>query len=158
MLTNEAMLTTGFTCLYRSPSGGYVYIHRTHGKAEAQQNVPIAKFLAELGERVCLLQVVNAPGAKNPDATRNGVEWEFKTPESSTRNAVDKALRSASKQADRVLLHMHATMDIRELEQAMYARVLRTENLIEVAVLRGRQLFYFNRHEIVNNTFRGKIK
>jgi hypothetical protein len=86
------------------------------------------------------------------------VEWEFKAPESPTRNAIDKALRNASKQADRVLLHVNDQIKLPDLEQALYDRVRRAANLLAIAVLYQNQLYHFDRQEITNNTFRGKIK
>ncbi len=147
----------GFVRRYRSAAGGCVDVHETHGKQETRQNLPIAIFLADLGERVRLLRVLTVAGAKNPDASRNGVEWEFKTPEGRTANAIDKALRGANRQAARVLIQVHPDFNRRVLEQAIYDRVRRAENIFEVAILLRETVHHFTRQEIILNTFRGKM-
>ena len=132
-------------------------MHETHGKLESRQNIPIALFLAARGERVRLLPVLRVPGSKCPDATRDGVEWEFKVPEGRTANAIDKALRGANHQAARVLIQVAEEFDLFVLEQAIYGRVRRAENILEVAILWADVLYHFSRTEILNNTFRGKM-
>jgi len=69
----------GYARRYVGETGGCVDVHETHGKQELRQNLPIAVFLADLGERVCLLPVVRVPGTKSADASRDGIMWEFKT-------------------------------------------------------------------------------
>nr|WP_277881428.1 hypothetical protein [Hymenobacter cyanobacteriorum] len=132
-------------------------MHETHGKLESRQNIPIALFLAARGERVRLLPVLDLRNVKSPDASRNGVEWEFKVPEGRTANAIDRALRGANRQAARVLLQVVEEFDIQVLEQAIHGRVRRAENILEVAVLLADVLHHFSRPEILNNTFRGKM-
>ena len=92
-----ADLPPGYARRYVSANGGWVDVHETHGKLELRQNLPVAVFLADKGEQVQLLPVSRLPGSTSADASRNGVEWEFKNLESVTANAVDTALRNASK-------------------------------------------------------------
>ena len=132
-------------------------MHETHGKLESRQNIPIALFLAARGEQIRLLPVLRIPGTKCPDATRDGVEREFKVPGGRTANAIDKALRDAKRQAARVLIQVTEEWDRHLLEQAIHGRVRRAENIIEVAVLLSGVLHHFTRHEILNHTFRGKM-
>lgn len=154
---SDAILLPGYTRRYVSEAGGWVDVHETHGKQEVRQNLPIAVFLADRSERVRLLPVSRIPGAKCADATRNEVEWEFKTLESQTANAVDTALRNASKQADRILLALPSGCDTQLLEQAVFNRTRRALNIVEVAVLLHGELFSFTRTEISSNYFRGKM-
>jgi len=145
----------GYTRVFENPVGGFVDVHENHGKQESRQNLLVALFLAARGERVCLLGVHPEAGKKNPDATRNGVVWEFKMPEGRTINAIDKALRDGSRQAARVLLALPADFDRTALEQGMYDRVQRTANLLEVAVLLGEAWYSFSRQQIIGQGFRG---
>lgn len=147
----------GYVRRYLSAEGGCVDVHDTHGKQEIRQNLPIAVFLADRGEHVCLLPVINRQGIKSADATRNGQEWEFKNPASQSANAIDKALRSANKQAVRVLILLPANFNRHLLEQAIHSRVRRAANIVEVVVLLANSLHHFSRREIINDTFRGKM-
>ena len=99
-------LLPGYFRLFHGANGSFVDMHETHGKLESRQNIPIALFLAARGEQVRLLPVLREPGSKCADATRDGVEWEFKVPEGRTANAIDKALRDAKRQAARVLIQV----------------------------------------------------
>ena len=150
-------LLPGYERRYVSETGGCVDVHETHGKLELRQNLPIAVFLADRGERVRLLPVSGEPGAKCADASRNGIEWEFKTLESQTASAVDTALRNASKQADCILLALPTGFSVQLLEQAIFDRIRRAANIVEVAVLLHHELHHFTRLEISRNSFRGKM-
>ena len=150
-------LLPGYFRVFQGVDGSFVDMHETHGKLESRQNIPIALFLAARGERVRLLPVLRVPGSKCADATRDEVEWEFKVPEGRTANAIDKALRGASRQAARVLIQVADELDRYLLEQAIHDRVRRAENIAEVAILRAGALYHFSREEILNNTFRGKM-
>lgn len=149
-------LPPGYFRLFQGVGGGFVDMHETHGKLESRQNIPIALFLAARGEQV-RLPVLRIPGSKCPDATRDGVEWAFKVPEGRTGNAVDKALWGANRQAARVLIQVAKEFDRSLLEQAIYERVRRAENIVEVAILLADALHHFARPEILNNTFCGKM-
>lgn len=147
----------GYFRLFQGADGSFVDMHETHGKLESRQNIPIALWLAARGERVRLLPVLRVPGTKCADAARDGVDWEFKVPEGRTANAIDKALRGANRQAARVLIQVVEEFDRQVLEQAIYGRMRRADNIVEVAVLLADVLHHFTREEILNNTFRGKM-
>ncbi|TDN40353.1 hypothetical protein E4631_11585 [Hymenobacter sp. UV11] len=132
-------------------------IHENHGKQESRGNLPIALFLAQQGECVCLLGIVDKPNVKSPDATRNGVIWEFKIPQGRTENAIDKALRDGSRQASHILLQLPADFNRNFLEGGIYNRTQRTEAIAEVAVLMDEDLYTFGREMIITNAFRGVI-
>ena len=151
-------LLPGYARRYVSASGGSVDVHETHGKLELRQNLPVAVFLADRGERVRLLPVSREPGSKSPDATRNEVAWEFKNLENPTANAVDTALRHASRQADCVLLAVPTLMKSALLEQAVFDRLRRSANLAEVAILKNGELYQLTRAEVLQNTFRGRMR
>ncbi len=147
----------GYFRLFQGADGSFVDMHETHGKMESRQNIPIAFFLAARGERVQLLPVLRIPGTKCADATRDGVEWEFKVPAGRTANAIDQALRGANRQAARVLIQVANEFDRQVLEAAIHGRVRRAANIVEVAILLADALHHFTRQEILNNTFRGKM-
>ncbi|WP_201978230.1 CdiA C-terminal domain-containing protein [Hymenobacter rubidus] len=148
----------GYFRLFQGVDGSFVDMHETHGKLESRQNIPIALFLAARGERVRLLPVAAATGAKNPDATRDDSIWEFKKPSAISRNAIDKALRDGSRQADRILLWLPPEFPLPWLEDGIYDRSQRTPNIAAVAVLLGQTLYTFSRSEIVSNRFRGILQ
>ena len=148
----------GYTRVFENPMGGFVDVHENHGKQESRQNLPIALFLAAGGERVCLLGVQAEAGKKNPDATRNEIIWEFKTPKGCTENAIDKALRDGSRQAARIVLKLPADFELELLRQGIYNRVQRTPAIVEVAVLLADHLFSFHREVILSRDFEGLIE
>lgn len=150
-------LLPGYFRVFQGTDGSFVDIHETHGKLESRQNLPIALFLAARGEQVRLLPVYDLQRIKSPDATRNGLEWEFKVPESRTVNAIDKALRGANRQAARVLIQVAEEFDRQLLEQAIYGRVRRAVNILEVAILLPDVLYHFTRQGILDDTFRGRL-
>ena len=145
----------GYFRLFQGATGSFVDMHETHGKLESRQNIPIALFLAARGERVRRLPVDSTSGMKNPDATRDDRIWEFKKPSAISKNAIDKAIRDASRQADHVLLWLPAEFPLTWLEDSIYDRTQRTPNIVEVAVVVGQALYSFSRQEIVGNSFRG---
>ncbi len=151
-------LLPGYARRYVSANGGCVDIHETHGKLELRQNLPVAVFLADRGERVRLLPVLDLQNVKSPDATRDGVAWEFKAPVGRTANAIDQALRGANRQAAYVLIAVPSDFDSRVLEQALFLRMRRAANLKGIAILRPGALYEFTRREILDDTFRGKMK
>ena len=150
-------LRPGYFRVFQGIGGSFVDMHETHGKLESRQNIPIALFLAARGEQVRLLPVLRVPGIRCADATRDEVEWEFKVPEGRSANAIDQALRGANRQAARVLIQISEEFDRQLLEQAIYNRLRRAENIVEVAILVSETLCHFTRQEILTNTFRGKM-
>jgi hypothetical protein len=153
----QESLLPGYFRIFQGTNGGFLDMHETHGKLESRQNIPIALVLAARGEQIRLLPVYDLRNVKSPDATRDGIEWEFKVPEGRTANAIDKALRAASRQAARVLIQVPEEFDRQLLEQAIHGRVRRAVNILEVAVLLGSNYYHFTRLEILNNTFHGKM-
>ena len=148
----------GYFRVFQGADGSFVDIHETHGKLESRQNLPIALFLAARGERVRLLPVNAVAGVKNPDATRNDISWEFKKPSAISRNAIDKALRDGSRQADRILLWLPDGFLLQLLEDGIYDRTQRTPKIVAVAVLLGQALYTFSRQKIVSNLFRNALQ
>ena len=149
-------LEPGYAQVYASPTGGYVIQHETHDGQEAHDNLFIARMLADLGEKIKLLAVNETPGAKNPDATINGVLWEFKTLQSPSVNALDKAIQRGKKQAANILVHAPAVMSAGALQQSIFDRVQRSPGIAKIRVLHQGQVQEFTRAEILAPRFRLK--
>ncbi len=101
---------------FNHETGGYIVVNKRHGHIEVQQNLIIAKILADLGEKIELLEDI--PTIKSPDAKRNSDFWEFKTisKAKNVSRAIETAIRNAKKQAQNVLLFVnqkHKANDIR---------------------------------------------
>jgi len=91
---------------FNAQKGGFVVVHKLHGKNELLQNIVIAKHLANLGESVELLKCNY--NEKTPDSIRNGEFWEFKTIENATNisTAIQSALRKGKKQSGNILIYI----------------------------------------------------
>ena len=113
----------GYTQLYQGKAGGYVQVHATHGKQELADNLRIGQYLADQQERVRLLPIDSTPGTANPDATRNGTIWEFKTPDSASgKNGTQNAVKQASAQGrENVLIELRATYRISDVVNGLKA-------------------------------------
>ncbi len=136
-------------------SGGTVDVHHAHGGKELDRNLATAKFLAARGERVRLLPNPNSVSA---DATRNGVEWEFKdlTDYKNLAGRISKELTAGRKQASRLLLNLTGHFTAEQAGEGMNRAVRnnKAEPLIaEVAIQRNGQLRSFTREQIAQRDF-----
>jgi hypothetical protein len=120
---NQNRMPEGYTQVYQGKEGGYVQVHATHGKQELGDNLRIGKHLAYQGERVRLLPIDSTPGTTNPDATRNDVIWEFKTPDSASgKNGTQNAIKQASAQGrENVLIELNATYRVSDVVNGLRA-------------------------------------
>jgi len=101
-------------------NGGYVVAHKKHGHLELEQNVIIAKTLADLGDEVELIE--DLPNTKSPDAIRNNDYWEFKTI-SRAKNisrAIETAIRSGRKQANNIVLFINQNQRIADVRYGIF--------------------------------------
>lgn len=120
---NQKRMPEGYTQVYHGKAGGYVQVHATHGKQELAANLRIGQHLANQGEHVRLLPLDSTPGTTNPDATRNEVIWEFKTPDSASgKNGTQNAIKQASAQGrENVLIALKATYKVSEVVNGLKA-------------------------------------
>ncbi len=103
-------------------SGGFVVIHRKHGKNEAAQNLQIALMLAKNGEQMELIENDNV--STSADAKRNGDLWEFKTIKAlNLRRAVQRELRKGKVQCSNILLFINQLYTIEEITLGIYNAV-----------------------------------
>jgi SPP1 gp7 family putative phage head morphogenesis protein len=120
---------------FNSQNGGFVTIHKGHGKNELKQNEAIADKLAKKGTGVSLLD--NLENTKSPDAELNGIAWEFKSLSNynNLSNAIDQALRSGVKQSSNILLDIKGAYSIKALINGISSRVLRNNKIKFVGLL-----------------------
>ena len=67
-------------------------------------------------------------------------------------------MRGANRQAAHVLIWVPSDFNLAVLEQAVFARVRRAANIVDVAIFWRDALNEFTRQEILDNTFRDKIR
>ena len=58
-----------------------------------------AKYFAELGKEIVFIKPSGIPGVHTPDIFMDGVEWEIKSPEGSSRRTIETNFRNAIKQS-----------------------------------------------------------
>ncbi len=138
-------------------NGGFVFRQDGVTDAEMKDLLPVSSVLASKGDAIVIRRAMNVSGIKNPDLDINGIVVEVKTNTAASFNAIDKALRTASKQADRVILKIDSTISGEVIEKAIYNRVRQTD-IREVTVILDEEVITLSRAEIMNQTFYGKIK
>lgn len=55
---------------------------------------------------VKFLKPTRARGAKTPDITIDGIQWEIKSPKSNGSRTIEHAVRSASKQSENIIIDL----------------------------------------------------
>lgn len=141
---------------FNSKNGGFVAIHKGHGKLEKKQNKVIADLLAKKGTGVALLEDLN--NVKSPDAELNGIPWEFKTLSnySNLQNAIDNALRAGATQASNTLLYFNGKYTNEAIVRGVTGRVKRNRNIKFVALLfNDGRLLKLSRNQILNGDWKG---
>lgn len=150
----QKSLPTGYTRVYEGQNGGYVEVHEQHNKQELRDNMAVAQWLADLGEHVRLLP---ATEERSPDATRNGIPWEFKRIAHATNfaRAVQRELRRAKRQAPNILLYILQSYSFDDLTVGLYKAVRDDEKaqIQRVAVLDNQSLRHSNRKLIQAKNF-----
>jgi len=141
---------------FNKKTGGFVIMHRKHAANEMGDNISIANILTSLGYKIYLLPKIDTH--KNSDAQLNNENWEFKTNRKGTESAIDNEIRDAKEQANNIVLKIESKISISKLENGIYNRVQRSKSIRNIIVIFNEEIFQFNRKEIVNMTFKGKIK
>lgn len=159
---------TDFTQVYPNseeiePTGGYVYVHKTHVGDEREKNIKTATILAKLGYKVQLSEVMNIQGHKNPDAylVEEDMIFEFKQNQTPTKSAIDVEIHAAKKQASNILLHIQSEIKVGDLIDGIEGRTLRPENVDKIKniwLIWKDQLFQFSYTQIKNRTMRNTLK
>jgi len=142
---------------FNTDSGGYVVVHKLHGKQERAENVEIAKILADAGKRVELLPISDVQGMKNPDAKVDGIIFEFKKNKTATKSAIDNELRDAKNQSCNILLYFPKPVETSIIEGVLYNRIKMTRKIKYIILIYKKKVYHYTRKEIEKNSFRGKI-
>jgi hypothetical protein len=145
------------------PTDGSVEVHHTHVGEERIKNIETAKFLAKLGYKVKLLEVLNIQGHKNPDAylVKEDMVFEFKQNQKPTKSAIDVEIHAAKKQASNILLHIQSEIKVGDLIDGIEGRTLRPENVDKIKniwLIWKEKLFQFSYAEIRDKTMRKSLK
>lgn len=137
---------------------GKVYLHPAHGKTEKAENIEFAKWRANAyGEKVILIP--NPPRVKSADSyniTRRCFE-EYKLNKTPTYNAIDRAIRDGSKQANNLIFDIKSDISIGDLRNAICDRV----NRCSVEVIRikfGDMEATYSRNQILKHDFKIKLE
>lgn len=142
---------------------GYVQVHHTHTGEERTKNIETAIFLAKLGYKIKLLEVLNIQGHKNPDAylVQEDMIFEFKQNQKPTKSAIDVEIHAAKKQASNILLHIQSEIKVGDLIDGIEGRTLRPENVDKIKnlwLIWKKKLFQFSYVEIRDRTMRKALK
>lgn len=140
-----------------------VFVSPWQKGAELAGNIRMAKSLAQEGHKVYLLpelypdvpiqkaarRLVLPKGVKpgkNPDAYVDGEIFEFKTLENKVkRSTVQGKIRTASTQADNILIECHGAMSLDEIKYAVKGQAKMHEGVKQVWVLYNGDLHKFIR-------------
>lgn len=109
--------------VFHEETGGFLVVHRGHGRSEYQSNVEIGLMLVTHGFCVVLLEnIILKP---TPDASIDGEMWEFKTISraKNLRNAVQRQLRKGKSQCGNILLYINQPFEIAEITFGIYNAV-----------------------------------
>ncbi|MGI4734922.1 MAG: hypothetical protein ACRYG7_07050 [Janthinobacterium lividum] len=160
---NQKRMPEGYTLVYQGEGEGYVQVHATHGKQELSDNLRIGRHLANQGERVCLLPIDSTPGTTNPDATRNEVIWEFKTPDSASgKNGTQNAIKQASAQErENVLIELDAAYKVSDVINGLKAAFQpgRAKSIQQVdLMLPDGQTVNFTAAQLLDRSFIDRLK
>ena len=115
---------------------GTLRVHVKHGKGEKAENVMIGSFFAnKYGYEIDLLPKRDDEKCADSFNKTLGYEEEYKLNQTPTRNAIDKAIQKASKQADNIILWFENDIPLNILEDAMADRVRRCKTLQSITIV-----------------------
>ena len=66
----------------------------------------VAKYFAELGKDIMFIPPSAIPGQHRPDILMDGVEWEIKCPEGSSKRTIENNMRKAIKQSCNIIFDL----------------------------------------------------
>ena len=134
---------------------GLLRIHSGHGKGEREENIRIGSYLAnKYGYEIDLLD--NPDGVKSADSYNHTlrVEQEYKQAGTPTKNAIDRLIRDAAKQADDIVLWIETDMDWEDIGAALRSRVRRSESIRSVTLIREGKDIRLSRVDILQEGFK----
>lgn len=133
---------------------GSVRVSALHGSGEKENNLYIAKYLANKhGYDIDLLPVIE--GKKTADSFNRtlNLQQEYKTNKKPTKGAIDSELRDASKQADHVVIRITSGISDNDLLRGIKGRVNQEENVKSVTIIRNGNDHTYNREDIMKKDF-----
>ena len=66
----------------------------------------VAKYFADLGKDIVFIPPSAIPGQHRPDVFMDGVEWEIKCPEGSSKRTIENAIRTAVRQSKSIIIDL----------------------------------------------------
>lgn len=134
---------------------GSVQVSPLHGKHEKTANVEIAVYFANrYGYDIRLIaKAHNTVSADSFNSTLN-IHQEYKTNKTPTKNAVDKQLKAAKRQADHIVLDIKSKISPDDLTYSLIDRVQRSKSIQSVWVKKENNDWKYSREEILGKGFK----
>jgi len=71
-----------------------------------QAEFSTAKFFANMGKDITFIRPSSIPNHHRPDIVMDGIEWEIKCPEGSSKRTIENNIRKAEKQSHYIILDL----------------------------------------------------
>ncbi|MBK8090108.1 MAG: hypothetical protein IPK31_20535 [Chitinophagaceae bacterium] len=160
----------GYSQIYESTSGGYVWLHSRHGEDELQQNLKACRILADHGHKIEMLPTFSAfeqelgkeflPDVfeyKNPDIRINGILiGDIKTPDKTTvikQQTINRIIYSCAKQKVKVAVLNLAEQDytIQDIKKGIIGALQpdRNKSIVEVWIITKQQNLFIAKRSMV---------
>lgn len=137
---------------------GSLRIHERHGRGEREENIRVASYFVEkYGYEIDLLPRDDERPCADAYNWTLGHEEEYKVNTKPTANAIDRAIRSAKRQADYIVLWIDTDMDLDTLSAAIKNRVRREENVRGITVVIGEKDHLYTREDIMGGAFKIRL-
>ena len=130
---------------------GAVRIHQRHGKTEKKENIKISSYFAnKYGYEIDLLpRDDNKPCADAYNRTLNRFE-EYKVNTVASASAIDRAIRSAKRQADHIVLWIESDISSEDLAAALRSRTRRCATIQTITIARNEKDVCLTREDLLN--------
>lgn len=130
---------------------GAVRIHQRHGKTEKKENIKISSYFAnKYGYEIDLLpRDDNKPCADAYNRTLNRFE-EYKVNTVASASAIDRAIRSAKRQAGHIVLWIESDISSEDLAAALRSRTRRCATIQTITIARNEKDVCLTREDLLN--------
>ena len=86
-----------------------------------------AKYFAEIGKNIAFLKPSSIKGVHTPDILMDGIEWEIKSPQGSSKRTIENNFRNAVAQSRYIIfdlrrIKLHDNQCVAKLEKEFKAR------------------------------------
>lgn len=109
----------------------------------------VAKYFAELGKDIMFIPPSAIPGQHRPDILMDGVEWEIKCPEGSSKRTIENNMRKALLQSRNVIFDLrHIKLSEKECIQELERQYSKRSQLRKMYIIKKdlALLPYLNKH------------